>query len=281
MLVGLKEVLQEGKKLGIGVGSFNATSLENAIAIISTAEKLNIPVIINHAQCHEYAAPIDYVGPMMVELAKRAKVKVCVHLDHGEDFDYVKRAIGLGFSSIMIDCSTLPYDENVSYTKMVTDYAHAHNVDVEAELGSMPAREDGGAIETGKPEDLYTKPDQVVDFVSKTNVDALAIAFGTAHGIYKVKPVLNVNIISEIVKRTSIPLVMHGGSGISDDDYREVIKRGISKINYYTYMSHAAFKAAKDFASKNDSAYYHDLSLVAREEMCRHLEKVMKVFSCK
>ena len=232
MLAKLSEVIAEGKERKIAIGSFNTPNLECLLAVLDAAEQLNVPVIIAHAQCHEDIAPIDKIGPVMVELAKRSSVKICVHLDHGEDLEYCKKAIDLGFTSIMIDYSTLSYEENVLGTKEATDYAHSHNVEVEAELGALPQREGGGEIAAVNPADLYTKPELVQDFISKTNVDALAIAFGTAHGIYKSKPVLNMDIITEVKKYTDVPLVMHGGSGISYEEYREVINRGINKINY-------------------------------------------------
>ena len=243
MLVGLKEVIEEGKACGIAVGNFNTPNLECLIAVLDAAEELDVPVIIAHAQCHESIAPLDKIGPVMVELAKRSRVKVCVHLDHGEDFDYCKRAIALGFTSVMIDYSTLSYEENVKGTREVVDYAHAHGVDVEAELGALPQREGGGEAAAVDPADLYTKPELVPDFLAKTNIDALAIAFGTAHGIYKTKPVLNMDIITKVREHTDLPLVMHGGSGISHEEYREVIRRGVGKINYYSFIAFCALSA--------------------------------------
>lgn len=278
MLVGLKEITAEGKKRGIAVGNFNTPNLECLIAVLDAAEELNVPIIIAHAQCHEDVAPIDKIGPVMVELAKRSKVKVCVHLDHGEDFEYCKRAIALGFTSIMIDFSTLPYEENLKGTAEVVAYAHAHGVDVEAELGSMPARE-GGGEEVINKESLYTNPELVPEFVEKTGVDALAIAFGTAHGIYKEKPILNMDIITAVTKKTDLPLVMHGGSGISHDEYREVIKRGIRKINYYSYMSYAGYAAAKATVEVKDADFYHNLALNAQMAMKENAIATLKVFS--
>ena len=278
MLVGLKEVTAEAKKRGIAVGNFNTPNLECLIAVLDAAEELDVPIIIAHAQCHEDVAPLDKIGPVMVELAKRSKVKVCVHLDHGEDFEYCKRAIALGFTSIMIDFSTLPYEENLKGTAEVVEYAHAHGVDVEAELGSMPAREGGGEVTVSK-ESLYTNPELVVDFVSKTGVDALAIAFGTAHGIYKEKPVLNMDIITAVTKKTDLPLVMHGGSGISHDEYREVIKRGIRKINYYSYMSYDGYAAAKKTVEGKEADFFHNLALNAQMAMKENAIKTIKVFS--
>lgn len=278
MLVGLKDVTAEAKRRGIAVGNFNTPNLECLIAALEAAEELDVPIIIAHAQCHEDVAPIDRIGPVMVELAKRSKAMVCVHLDHGEDFEYCKRAIEIGFTSIMIDFSTLPYEDNLKGTAEVTAYAHAHGVDVEAELGSMPAREDGSGA-TADKESLYTNPNLVPEFVGATGVDALAIAFGTAHGIYKEKPVLNMDIITAVTEKTDLPLVMHGGSGISHDEYREVIKRGIRKINYYSYMSYAAYDAAKSAIAEKPSDYYHNLALTAQKAMKENLIETMKVFS--
>lgn len=276
MLCGLNEVLKISKEKNIAIGAFNTTNSETLIAILEAAEELNLPVIISHAQLHEPIAPLDRIGPMMVELAKRSKTKVCVHLDHGEDFDYIKRAIELGFSSVMIDCSTKPYEENIKETKRVVDFAHSHNVDVEAELGAMPNRESGGAE---NDESKYTKVDLVPDFIKRTNVDALAIAFGTAHGIYKTNPVLNFDIISNVRKITDVNLVMHGGSGVSIEDYKEVIRRGINKINYYTYMSYDGYEAAKEYISKHETDFYHELGNAAKEKMKEHAKRIMKVFA--
>ena len=279
MLCSLKEVIEIGKKKNIAIGAFNCPNSEALFAIIEAAEQLDVPVIISHAQLHENVAPLDLIGPIMVAAAKASKAKICVHLDHGEDYDYCKRAIELGFSSVMIDCSTKSYEENIAQTRKVVDFAHAHGVDVEAELGAMPNRESGGKISEKEKNDIYTKVELVPDFVNRTKIDALAIAFGTAHGIYKVKPVLNFDIISNVRKVSDIPLVMHGGSGISDDQYREVIRRGINKINYYTYMAYDGYDAAKSFIKEHESAPYHELAFVAKERMKQNIIRTIKVFS--
>lgn len=278
MLASLKEVCEEARNRGIAVGSFNTPNIESLIAVLEAAEKLGLPVIIAHAQCHESVMPLDRIAPCMVALARESSAKVCVHLDHGEDFDYVKRAIDYGFTSVMIDYSTLSYEDNLSGTKEVVEYAHAKGVDVEAELGALPQREGGGDTNV-KPEDLYTRPELVEDFVGKTNVDALAIAFGTAHGIYKTKPILNFDIITEVAKKTSVPLVMHGGSGISHEEYKEVIRRGITKINYYTYMAYEGYRAAKEMTEKVPSTFYHDLALEVKNAMEKNVEETLKVFA--
>lgn len=278
MIASLKEVIAISKKNGRAVGSFNTPNLECLLAVLGAAEKLNVPVIIAHAQCHEEVAPLQKVGPVMVELAKRASVPVCVHLDHGEDFDYCKQAIALGFTSVMIDYSTLAYEDNVKGTAEVVAYAHARGVDVEAELGALPQRE-GGGESAADPTALYTKPELVPDFLARTGVDALAIAFGTAHGIYKTTPVLNLDIIDEVRKKTDIPLVMHGGSGISHEVYRDVIRRGVNKINYYTYMSYAGYAAAKALSEVQPTGFFHDMALTAQKAMEENALTTLKVFS--
>lgn len=279
MLVGLKEAIKEGRSRGIAVGSFNTPNLECLLAVLEAAEELDVPVIVAHAQCHESVAPLEKTGRVMTALAEASKAKVCVHLDHGEDLEYCKRAISLGFTSVMIDYSAKAYEENVAGTREVVKYAHAHGADVEAELGRLPAREGGEGETAADPKDLYTDPGLVPDFLERTGADALAIAFGTAHGIYKTKPVLNMDVITEVRERTEIPLVMHGGSGILREEYREVIARGINKINYYTYMSYAGYAAAKRQTEEAPTGFYHDLALRAKNAMKENALAALKVFS--
>ena len=278
MIISMKEAMNIAKEKHIAIGAFNGTTSESALAILEAAEELDVPVIFMHAQCHDNIAPLDMIGPMMVAMAKASKAKVVVHLDHGEDFEYCKRAIDIGFNSVMIDYSTLKYEDNIKGTKEVVDYAHSRNVSVEAELGAMPSGENGNKAEI-KQEDLYTKVELVNDFVNRTGVDILAIAFGTAHGIYKTKPILNMDIISRVREISDIPLVMHGGSGVSEDEYREVIKRGINKINYYTYMSYAGYEKAKEICDKKDKDYYHTLAWEVKDAMKENIKKAIKVFS--
>ncbi len=280
MLTNLKEVCKIAEKTNTAIGSFNTPNAECLFAVLDAAEKLNVPVIIAHAQIHEEVAPLDKIGRVMVALAESAKVPVCVHLDHGEDLAYCKRAMDLGFTSVMIDYSALNYEENVAGTAEAVSCARARGVDVEAELGALPQRE-GGGEEYADPEALYTKPELVKDFVSATGIDALAIAFGTAHGIYKKKPVLNMDIISRVRGETELPLVMHGGSGISHEEYRKVIARGIRKINYYSYMSYDGYAAAKVTVEKKEADFYHNLALNAQNAMYEKALETMKVFSGK
>lgn len=278
MLANLREVLKIGKERGIAVGSFNTPDFRCLLAVIRAAEALDVPVIVMHAQIHENIAHLDDIGPIMLLAAKRAKVKVCVHLDHGEDYDYCKRAIDLGFTSVMIDCSAKPFEENIATTTRIVRYAHLYGASVEAELGALPNREGGGNAD-GNPESLYTDPALVPEFVRKTNIDALAIAFGTAHGIYKSKPKLDLSVIDRVRAQTDLPLVMHGGSGISEDGYREVIRHGIGKINYYTYLSYAGYEAAKKLAEREGEGFFHNMALAAGKAMYENALKTLKVFS--
>lgn len=279
MLAGLREVLEDGRSRKIAVGSFNTTGTESLWAVLEAAEECQVPVIIAHAQCHEPVAGIDRIGPLMVEAAKRSRTKVCVHLDHGEDFDYCKRAIALGFTSIMIDRSAGDFEENAGYTKKVTEYAHAQGVDVEAELGQMGKTESGEEKAEAEEKCLYTNPEKVPEFLEYTGVDALAIAFGTAHGIYQTKPVLAPEIITAVREKTPVSLVMHGGSGVSDEQYREVIRRGINKINYYTYMSYAGYAGAKKVTDTMQAGYFHDIAAAAQKAMKEDVKRAIRVFS--
>lgn len=276
MLVNLNYVLDYAIKNDVAIGSFNTPNLENMIAVLSAAEALNVPVIIMHAQCHEEYAPLDIVGPIMLLMAKNAKVPVCVHLDHCEDLTYLKRAIDLGFTSVMIDASSKTYDENVFLTKEAVKLAHAKNVSVEAEIGILGGREAGDSKPLSK-EEMYTDPLLAKRFVEDTKIDALACSFGTAHGIYKVKPELDFERISKISELCNIPLVMHGGSGVSHEDYKKAIKRGVRKINYYSYMAKEGVMAAREIVN-TDITFYHEIASYATLKMKEDVLKAMKVF---
>ncbi len=277
MLVNLEYVLKIAEEKNCAIGSFNTPNLENMIAVISAAEELNVPVIIMHAQCHEEYAPLDIVGPIMLLMAKKAKVPVCVHLDHCEDLDYLKRAIDIGFTSVMLDASSLPYDENVKMTKEAVSLAHPKNISVEAEIGVLGGREAGNQKPLTK-EEMYTDPDLAKKFVDDTNIDALACSFGTAHGIYKVKPELDFDRIQKINTLCNLPLVMHGGSGVSSEDYVKAIKCGVRKINYYSYMSREGVYAAREILKK-DITFYHELASYATSKMKEDVIRALKIFN--
>ncbi len=271
MLVNLKEILDIIPRGKGAVPAFNTPNLESIMAVIQAAEQMDFPVIISHAELHESVTPVDIIAPIMIDMAKKAKVPVCVHLDHGENVEYCIKAIDLGFTSVMYDGSVLPYDENVKNTIEVAKYAHSKNVSIEAELGKLKNRECG----EGNGGEEYTDPKLAKDFVEKTMVDALAISFGTAHGYYETKPVLNFDVISKVYAEIDTPLVMHGGSGLTEDDYREVIKRGVQKINYYSYMAYIGTEAVAEFVKDKKNVFYHDVANVAVEAMKKNaIEKI-------
>lgn len=276
MLVNLVEILNLAEEKHFAVGAFNTPNLECILAVVDTAEKLNVPVILSHAQLHEDVAPLDKIGPVMLEAARRANVPVCVHLDHCETLDYMARALELGFTGVMYDGSTLPYAENLENTKKAVAMAKGYNCGVEAELGALASREGGGASASGP---VYTDPEQAVEFCEKTGIDALAPSFGTAHGIYKSKPVLDLERVKVIAQKTGLPLVMHGGSGVSPEDYRTGIANGLRKINYYSYMSKAGTQAVKELLAREDITFFHDLALAAQKAMQSDAEQAMRVFA--
>ncbi len=276
MLVNLVEILKLAEEKKCAVGAFNTPNLECVNAVLAAAEKLNVPVIISHAELHEEVSPLKKIGPVMVEAAKAAKVPVCVHLDHCETLSYMQEALDIGFTGVMYDGSTLPYEENLENTKKAVALAKNYNCGVEAELGALASREGGAANASGP---VYTDPEEAVVFCRETGIDALAPSFGTAHGIYKAKPVLDLERVRVIAEKTGLPLVMHGGSGVSPEDYRTGIKNGLRKINYYSYMSKAGTQAVKDLLAKEDVTFFHDLALAAEKAMSADAEKAMRVFA--
>ncbi len=272
MLVNLKEILEIAEKKKIAIGAFNTPNLTSLKAVIGAAEECGQPVIIMHAQVHEEMGlcTIEDVAAMMISAAKRARVPVCVHLDHGTDLEYVKKGLMLGFTSVMYDGSTLSTEENVANTKIAVAEAKKYGASVEAEIGSMGAREGGG----GNDASIYTDPDAAVEFVKETGIDALACAFGTAHGFYKDTPKLDFERLSKINSLIDVPIVMHGGSGVSEEDYREVIKRGVRKVNYYTYMSASGGKAI----SGREYSQLHDALIDACNAMKENVKAAIKIF---
>ena len=277
MLVTLKEILAIAEERKIAVGAFNANSLAALRAIMGAAEELQQPVILMHAQIHEEMGlcTMEEVAPIMLAAAKKATVPVCVHLDHGTDLDYIKRGLELGFTGVMFDGSTLSVEENFEKTKITVEWAKQTGASVEAEIGSMGNRESGNAGDMENPESIYTDPDMAVRFVKETGIDALACAFGTVHGMYLKEPKLDFPRLDKINHMVDVPLVMHGGSGVSPDDYRRVISLGVSKINYYTYMA----KAGAEAINGKTFTQYHDIVTAATNAIKADVMKAMKIFS--
>lgn len=272
MLVTLKEILKSAEENKCAVGSFNTPNMTSAEAVIGAAEELQKPVILMHAQVHEEMGlcKMEDIAPVMLHFAKKASVPVCVHLDHGTDLDYIKKGLTLGFTSVMYDGSCLSAEENTENTRIAVKEALKYGASVEAEIGSMGSREGGQAATS-----VYTEPDAAVKFVNDTGIDALACAFGTAHGFYKAEPKLDFERLSKIHSLISVPIVMHGGSGVSEQDYREVIKRGVRKVNYYTYMAAAGGEAVSGKSYKQ----FHDALLDGKAAMKENVKKAIRVFS--
>ncbi len=272
MLVTLKNILKIAEAKKCAIGSFNTPNFESLKAVIGAAEELNQPVIIMHAQIHEEMGlcKMDEIAPIMLFMADRARVPVCVHLDHGTDLDYVKKGLDLGFTSVMYDGSALPDEINFVNTSIAVEMAQETGASVEAEIGSMGARESGA--EGG--ESIYTTPSAAKKFSEETGIDALACAFGTAHGIYLKEPKLDFARLDEINKITNVPIVMHGGSGVSHEDYRKVISLGVRKINYYTYMA----KAGAEAVSGKTYGQFHDVANDVITAMKADVKKAISVF---
>ena len=276
MLVNLKEILKYAEDNKCAIGMFNATGLDSIKAIIEAAEELNTPVILAHAEVHNIYNDISLIGPIMLDVAKRAKVKVCVHLDHGTSLEMIKKAIEIGFTSIMIDASSLEFKDNIKLTKKVVSMCHPLNISVEGEIGRIKSLDD-----TSDNEYYYTKASEAEIFVKETGVDALAIAFGTQHGFYKETPELKIDVIKNVKKVVNIPLVMHGGSGLSKEQFKKCIDAGIRKINYYSYMSKAGYDAAKKVIESNKTNYMHDVEYASYKAMKEDLLKTIKIFNNK
>lgn len=279
MLITLNEIMAIAKEKNCAIGAFNTPNLECINAVLDAAEKLDVPVILSHAELHEDVAPLEVIGPVMVLAAKNAKVPVCVHLDHCETLSYMEKALKIGFTGVMYDGSVLTYEENVANTQKAVEMAKKYGANVEAEIGQLASREGGTEENAAGP--VYTDPDLAAKFCAETGIDALAPSFGTAHGIYKSKPVLDLDRVKTIAEKTGLPLVMHGGSGVSDDDYRIAIANGIRKINYYSYMAKAGVSAVQAMLAGENVTFFHDLALRAQKAMEENVSRAMIVFSGK
>ena len=257
-----------------GVGLFNTTDSDMLDAVISVAEELNSPVIIGTAEILLPYGELSLIIPMMVDKAKKAKVPVVVHYDHGLTFDRCMEAISLGCSSLMFDGSVYPMEENIAKTKEIVKIAHSFGVTVEGEIGHVGQASAGD----GNDGDLYTTVKEAVDYATATGVDALAVAIGTAHGVYKSKPKLDINRLKDISTACEVPLVLHGGSGLSDDDFRNTVKNGINKVNIFTDLCLAGSRAMKK-AVEEDLPYLEARNLKV-EYIKQAVREKMKLFGC-
>ena len=246
MLVNLNEVLKKAQKGKYAVGLFNTTDTDMLQAVIEAAEESNSPVIFGTAEVLLPYGELKLIAPSVIAAAKRAKVPVVVHYDHGLTFDRCIEALKLGFSSIMFDGSAKPYEQNIAETREMVKIAHAFGATVEGEIGHVGE----AAKEDNLLTDMYTTPEEAKAYLEATGVDALAVAIGSAHGVYKKKPMLNIERLKEISSAVKVPLVLHGGSGLSDDDFKNTIRNGIAKVNIFTDLCLAGECAMKDGEEK-------------------------------
>lgn len=260
MLVTLEEILKDAEEKKYAVGLFNMLNLEMARGIAEAAEEEKSPVILGVAEVHLPLIPFEYAAKIMRHIAQKLSVPVCLHFDHGMEYGKIMDAIRNGFSSVMYDGSALPYEENIANTREVSKVAHSLGISVEAELGHVGMGENEGDFNCS---DFYTKPDQVNDFTERAGADALAVAIGTAHGKYIKKPMLDIERLSEIYVVSEKPLVLHGGSGLTDEDFRNTVQHGIRKVNICTEMCIAAREAY--IKSANHEILFDDAKNAVKE----------------
>lgn len=280
MLVNMKEMLMEARRNKMAIAAINTPSFDIVRAVVDAAEELNTPVILDHASAHEEDIPMEVIGPYMVESAKNASVPIAVNLDHGLSENMCLRALKCGFSSVMYDCSYLPYEENVENVKKICEMVHPLGITVEAEIGRMPGFGNHGGVDPKDKTGFYTDPQVAKDFAERTGCDALAVCIGTEHGFYEEKPILDIKRLEEI--RALVPeetaLVMHGSSGVEYKDLQAAITAGMSKINYYTYLSIQAAPKLQEIISKNPTrTYYHTLTSTAYRILKEEAKKIILV----
>lgn len=255
MLVNMKDLLADAEKGNYAVGSFSVANMEMVLGVIKAAEELNAPIILQIAEVRLKQSPLEVIGPLMVAAAKCAKVPVAVHFDHGKTMEKISQALDIGFTSVMFDGSHLPLDENIAQTNEVIAKARQYGAAVEAEIGCVGGSEDGS-------EDIAincTKPEDAVRFENETGVDALAIAIGNAHGNYKSTPKLRFDILEEVERITKTPLVLHGGTGITPDDFVRCSKTGIKKINIATATFDRVEQTVRTAYESGSIGGYYDL----------------------
>ena len=255
-LVKMKDLLKRAEEKNIGCGAFSVGNMEMVKGAIRAAEELNTPIILQIAEVRLKNSPLHLMGPMMVQAAKEAKVDVAVHLDHGLTFETVDKALELGFTSVMLDASTLPFEENIAKVKTVVEKARKYGATVEAELGLVGGSEDGSCDHGIR----CTDPDDAVVYARETGIDALAVAIGNAHGNYPVAPTLAFDVLEKIHEKVDIPLVLHGGSGITDKDFQRAISLGIRKVNIATASFNSLTAHVEKYMASTDKHNFFDLN---------------------
>ena len=276
-LVTSEQMLLDAQQGGYAVGAFNVENMEMVKAVIAAAEELRAPVMLQTTPSTVTYGTLETYAAIVTAEAARASVPVCLHLDHGSSFELAVKAIKAGYTSVMIDGSHESFEENIAVSKKVADVAKACGIPVEAELGKVGGKEDDLVAEA----DTNTDPQQAREFVERTGVTSLAIAIGTAHGFYVGTPVLDKERVSEIRKVVSVPLVLHGASGLSDEDVRECVQRGICKVNFATELRVAYTDAGKKLlAEKPETFDPKKLGVVGMEAVKNLVMERMKVCGC-
>lgn len=274
-LVKMKDLLRRAEEKNIGCGAFSVGNMEMVRGAIRAAEELDTPIILQIAEVRLKNSPLHLMGPMMVQAAKEAKVDVAVHLDHGLTFETVDKALELGFTSVMLDASTLPFEENIARVKVVVEKARKYGATVEAELGLVGGSEDGSCDHGIR----CTDPDDAVVYARETGIDALAVAIGNAHGNYPVAPTLAFDVLEKIHEKVDIPLVLHGGSGITDKDFQRAISLGIRKVNIATASFNSLTAHVEKYMESTDKHNFFDLNEAMVQGTYENVKRHILVFN--
>ncbi len=274
-LVKMKDLLRRAEEKNIGCGAFSVGNMEMVRGAIRAAEELDTPIILQIAEVRLKNSPLHLMGPMMVQAAKEAKVDVAVHLDHGLTFETVDKALELGFTSVMLDASTLPFEENIARVKAVVEKARKYGATVEAELGFVGGSEDGSCDHGIR----CTDPDDAVVYARETGIDALAVAIGNAHGNYPVAPTLAFDVLEKIHEKVDIPLVLHGGSGITDKDFQRAISLGIRKVNIATASFNSLTAHVEKYMESTDKHNFFDLNDAMVQGTYENVKRHILVFN--
>lgn len=279
MLISLDEALAFAERRNCAIAAVNTPFFEALLATIEVGERTNLPIILQFAQVHESIVSIEDMGPAMVELAKRSSAPFVVHVDHGQDIDYIEKGIALGFNSAMFDGSRLDLESNIRLTADVVAMCRTHRIGVEGELGVMTGNENGDPSQGVADTAMYTDPGVAQDFVRRTGVTCLAASFGTVHGIYNRAPQLNYELIRKLRDKTGVPIVMHGGSGLSAQEYKLCIEQGVRKINYYTYAAKAAYDAVVPLVNDGQTILFSDLAVAARSGVLENIGRFVNTLN--
>lgn len=271
MLIGLREALNDASSRQSAVAAINVPYFEGLTAVIRAAEHVGVPVILQHAQVHEAVMPLEEIGPAMRALAERSSARFVLHIDHATDLGYIERGFDIGFNSAMFDGSLLPFEENISQTAEVVRAARDRGFAVEGELGVMTGTEHGDLDHVRVDGKLFTDPAEAKEFVERTEVTALAASFGTVHGLHRGDPKIDYGLLEELHRNVPVPLVMHGGSGLDAEVYRQCARRGVRKINYYSYAAKAAFVAARGEFDGAEESLFPGVAAAARDAVEREV----------